>query len=101
MLNNGIAIAQCEIESLLCEKENTYDLFIKGENQIFCRKLEEEGISYKRSPNGTITVTISDENKPVSRKIFEIALKTRSQIRRFVPSKSELEEVFSKLYKPA
>lgn len=92
ILNQGSLVAIHDVDGLSAERFHLYDLKLKGEVNPFLDALKALDCVVEVTDRGIYRISIPAGESP--RRIFELALKSRVQIRHFEPCRTTLEDTF-------
>jgi len=92
ILNQGSLVAIHNVDGLSVERFHLYNLKLKGEITPFLDGLKALECAVEVNDRGMYRISIPAAESP--RRIFELALKTRVQIRHFEPCRTTLEDTF-------
>ncbi len=92
ILNKGRLAAQGNISELKQINFSLFELKVKGETEIFFKKLTDLGCQIEKTEDGMLKIYMPPLLNP--QEIFKIGADENIQIRHFVSSQSSLEDLF-------
>lgn len=92
MIHEGRVVQDSGIADLRAEYENLYEVRVRNNDELFQRRLDGAGFTWRRRPDGSLLVTAPKGASP--RALFEMARAEGTQVRHFRAVRRSLEDVF-------